>query len=254
MAFTLTVTGLQAETMTDISTQATEDYLKAIYELCADHDRASTGRIAAMLGITPASVTGMLQKLAQEEPPLLHYRKRRGAILTPAGKEMALKTIRQHRLLERFLHDELGYSWDEVHEEAERLEHVISDELEERLVQLLDDPQHDPHGAPIPARDLSVPGTVSTRLGELEAGQRATVRRVYDRDPELLRRLARLGLTLGATFTVLPPEPSQDGLRLQLSGEDASLFVGEDVTGHVYVEILVDEDGASVGETPAEVL
>ncbi len=236
-------TGLQSETMTDISTQATEDYLKAIYELCADHDRASTGRIAAMLGITPASVTGMLQKLAQEEPPLIHYRKRRGAVLTPTGKEMALKTIRQHRLLERFLHDELGYSWDEVHEEAERLEHVISDELEERLVHILDDPQHDPHGAPIPARDLSMPGTVSTRLSELEPGQWAAVRRVYDRDPELLRRLARLGLTLGVTFTVLPPEQWRDGVRLRLSEEGAPLFVGDDVAGHVYVEILTGEDG-----------
>jgi len=228
--------------MSDISTQATEDYLKAIYELCADHERASTGRIAAMLGVTPASVTGMLQKLAQDDPPLLHYRKHKGAVLTPAGMEVALRTIRQHRLLERFLHDELGYSWDEVHEEAERLEHVISDELEERLVQLLDDPQHDPHGAPIPGRDLSVARAAKMRLNDLKPGQRAAVRRVYDRDPKLLRHLTRLGLVLEATFTVLPPAVQGDGVRLQLAGEDEPVEVGSDVAGHVYVEVLADED------------
>lgn len=240
--------------MSDISTQATEDYLKAIYELCADHDRASTGRIADLLGVTPASVTGMLQKLAEDDPPLLHYRKRRGAVLTPAGMAVALRTIRQHRLLERFLHDELGYSWDEVHEEAERLEHAISDELEERLVQLLDDPQHDPHGAPIPRRDLSVPRAATTRLSDLQPGQRAAVRRVYDRDPELLRRLARLGLTLEATLTLLPPVAQSDGVRLQFAEEDEPVHVDDDVAGHVYVEVLTDEDGPRVNETPAEIL
>lgn len=229
--------------MSDISTQATEDYLKAIYELCADHDRASTGRIAALLGVTPASVTGMLQKLAQDDPPLLNYRKRRGAVLTPAGRQIALKTIRQHRLIERFLHDELGYSWDEVHDEAERLEHVISKELEERLVQLLDDPQHDPHGAPIPARDLSVPESATMRLSDLRPGQRAAIRRVYDRDPELLRRLARHGLILKAVVNLLPPVPQRDGVRLQLSGQDEPLHLDDDVARHIYVELLPDEGG-----------
>lgn len=231
--------------MSDISTQATEDYLKAIYELCAEYDRASTGRIATLLGVTPASVTGMLQKLAQDDPPLLSYRKRRGAVLTPDGREVALKTIRRHRMLERFLHDELGYGWDEVHDEAERLEHAISDELEERLVQLLDDPQHDPHGAPIPARDLSVPEATTTRLSALQPGQRAVVRRVYDRNPELLRRLTRLGLTLGASFTVLPPE-LQGGMRLQLPEQDDPVCIGDDVPGHVYVEILPEDGGVMV--------
>ena len=227
--------------MTDMSTQATEDYLKAIYELCANHDRASTGRIAALLGVTPASVTGMLQKLAQDDPPLLNYRKRRGAVLTPAGLQIALKTIRQHRLLERFLHDELGYSWDEVHDEAERLEHVISEELEERLVQLLDDPQHDPHGAPIPARDLSVPEMATTCLIDLRPGQRAAVRRVYDRDPELLRLLARLGLTLHAVITILPLEPERDGVRLRLSGQDEPVHLDGHVAEHIFVELVTGE-------------
>ena len=229
-----------SEKMPDNLTQATEDYLKAIYELCAEHDRASTGRIACMLGVTPASVTGMLQKLAQEEPPLLHYRKRRGAVLTAAGKEVALKIIRQHRLLERFLHDQLGYGWDEVHEEAERLEHAISDELEERLAQLLDNPQHDPHGAPIPAGDLSVPLAATKGLSDLRPGQQAAIRRVYDRNPELLRRLDRMGLTLGATFTVLPPEPQGDGVRLQLPGQDEPLHVSHEVINHIFVEVLTD--------------
>lgn len=238
--------------MSELSTQATEDYLKAIYELCADYDRASTGRIAAMLDVTPASVTGMLQKLALDDPPLIEYRKRRGAILTAAGEEIALKTIRQHRLLERFLHDELGYSWDEVHEEAERLEHVISDELEERIVELLDDPQHDPHGAPIPARDLRVPKAATTRLSDLQPGQRAAVRRVYDRDSRLLRRLARLGLVLKAAFTVLPAEPERDGVRLQLSDRDEPVFVGSAEAGHVYVEVAAAEAGVQVSESETE--
>lgn len=234
--------------MSDISTQATEDYLKAIYELCADHDRASTGRIATMLGVTPASVTGMLQKLAQDDPPLLNYRKRRGAVLTPAGRQIALKTIRQHRLLERFLHDELDYSWDEVHDEAERLEHVISEELEERLVQLLDDPQHDPHGAPIPARDLSMPEIAKTRLSDLRPGQQAIICRVHDRDPELLRRLAHLGLTLRAVVTLLPSEPGYDGVRLQLSGGDEPLHLDDGVASHIYIEPISGE-GESQSDT-----
>lgn len=240
--------------MSDISTQATEDYLKAIYELCADHDRASTGRIAAMLEVTPASVTGMLQKLAQDDPPLLNYRKRRGAVLTPAGRQIALKTIRQHRLLECFLHDELGYSWDEVHDEAERLEHVISEELEERLVQLLDDPQHDPHGAPIPARDLSMPETATTRLSDLRPGQQAVVCRVHDRDSELLRRLTELGLTLRVVVTLLPSGPRHDGMRLQLSGEDEPVHLDVGVARHIYVEPVPGEGRASRITHETEVL
>ena len=127
-----------------------EDYLKAIYELTQEQDRASTNEIAEQMGVTPASATGMMQRLATADPPLVDYQKHRGVALTEQGKRNALEVIRHHRLLETFLQEKLGYTWDEVHADADRLEHVISEELEERISQTLGDPAYDPHGEPIP--------------------------------------------------------------------------------------------------------
>src|SRR5690606_1668034 len=145
------------ELATLLATQATEDYVKAIYELCRSEERATTGRIADMLEVTPASVTGMLKKLSSQEPPLVQYRPHQGVWLTAEGERLALEMIRQHRLLECFLHEALGYSWDEVHDEAERLEHAVSEALTERIAQWLEHPAFDPHGDPIPTRDLELP-------------------------------------------------------------------------------------------------
>ena len=171
-------------------TRVIEDYLKTIYVLTASSERASTNQIAERMDVTPASVTNMIQKLAETDPPLLEYRKHRGVKLTAEGERNALEIIRHHRLLEMFLHQTLGYSWDEVHEEADRLEHVISEEMEERIAASLGNPQHDPHGDPIPTRELQLPETDEVALSLLRPPQEGYVKRVSDSDPELLRYLS----------------------------------------------------------------
>jgi len=217
-------------------THAVEDYLKVIYELTVSHGRVSTNQIAERLGVTPASVTGMLKRLAVSEPPLLDYRKHRGVMLTAAGRQAALEIIRHHRLLELFLHERLGYSWDEVHEEADRLEHVISEDLEERIAQTLGDPLHDPHGDPIPTRDLHMPAAPETRLGDLRRGQQALVHRVKSDDPAFLRYLSEIGLTPQARIAVLEHSPFDGNLRL-LIGE-REVVLGPAVTQHIFVEVI----------------
>jgi DtxR family Mn-dependent transcriptional regulator len=144
-----------------------EDYLKVIYQLTRGGGRAFTSEIAASMGVTPASATGMVQKLAGDVPPLLNYEKNHGVELTSAGEQIALEVIRHHRLLETFLQQKLGYSWDEVHAEADRLEHVISEVLEERIARVLGDPHYDPHGDPIPNREFRLPEQSTTSLAEL---------------------------------------------------------------------------------------
>ena len=184
-------------------THVIEDYLKTIYDLTASSGRATTNGIAERMGVTAASVTNMIQKLAATQPPLLEYRKHRGVVLTEAGEKVALEIIRHHRLLEMFLHQTLGYSWDAVHEEADRLEHVISEKFEERIAETLGNPRHDPHGDPIPTRELHLPDSTATALSQLRPGQEAIVQRVRSEDPELLRYLSDLGLTPEARLTAL---------------------------------------------------
>ncbi len=159
-------------------TQSIEDYLKAIYDLSGIYGRATTTHLADRLGVAPASVTGMVQKIAAIRPPLLIYHKHQGVRLTAEGERAALAVIRRHRLVELYLQRSLGFSWDEVHGEADRLEHVISDHLEERIAQALGDPVADPHGDPIPTRQLTLPPSSNTCLFELHAGQEALVERV----------------------------------------------------------------------------
>ena len=221
--------------MSGLATQATQDYLKVIYQVCEDHSRASTGQIADELGVTPASVTGMLKKLAASEPALLSYRKHQGAVLTPEGERLALQIIRSHRLLECFLHDTLGYAWDEVPEEAERLEHAISGPLGRRIADLLQEPEHDPHGAPIPTRDLQMPADCSVPLDELTPGQDACVKRVSDRDPQLLRYLAEISLIPGTELTLLQPLPFSDHVRLRYGGGNEAIIISARVACQVFV-------------------
>jgi DtxR family Mn-dependent transcriptional regulator len=221
----------------DILTHAVQDYLKAVYALAGDDDRASTNDLAHELGVSPASVTGMIQKLAVAKPPLLDYQKHRGVTLTKAGRLAALRTIRHHRLIEMFLHETLGFSWDEVHEEAERLEHVISERLEERIAESLGDPTHDPHGDPIPTRDLEIPPSVNIRLSEMRADQSAVIRRVRDTDPQLLRYLSNLGIKPGAEVYAGDYSAFDENLRLKIKdGEEVVL--GPRVTRQVYVELI----------------
>ena len=218
-------------------THVIEDYLKTIYDLTADQERASTNQIAERMGVTPASVTNMIQKLAATDPPLLEYRKHRGVELTEDGKKVALEIIRHHRLLEMFLHQTLGYTWDEVHDEADRLEHVISEEFEERIAESLGNPSTDPHGDPIPTRDLRIPKSPVKTLSELRPGQHAVVNRVRDSDPDLLRYLSDLGLIPGAKVTVLDFSPFDDNLRLRVADQDKAVVLGPSVTSQVFVEI-----------------
>jgi DtxR family Mn-dependent transcriptional regulator len=190
------------------------------------------------MGVTPASVTNMIQKLAATNPPLLDYRKHRGVKLTPEGEKVALEIIRHHRLLEMFLHQTLGYSWDEVHDEADRLEHVISEELEERIASSLGDPQHDPHGDPIPTRELHLPESSEVSLRLLRPAQKALVKRVRDSDPELLRYLSEMGVKPEARLQILDYSPFDNNLRVQIEGESKSVVLGPRVTSQVFVEIV----------------
>jgi DtxR family Mn-dependent transcriptional regulator len=222
----------------DSLTHVVEDYLKTIYNLTAASGRASTNQIAERMGVKPASVTSMIQKLAATQPPLLEYRKHRGVVLTGEGEKVALEIIRHHRLLEMFLHQTLGYRWDEVHDEADRLEHVISEELEERIASSLGDPRHDPHGDPIPTRDLHLPSLTTTSLDELRPGQEAIIQRVRDEDRELLRYLSDLGLVPDARLLILSYSPFDGNLNLKVEGRTEPVILGPNVTSQVYVEIL----------------
>ena len=221
--------------MRDNLTQAIEDYLKTIYLLTQEYGRASTNQIAERMGVTPASVTGMIQKMAAAEPALVDYQKHRGVLLTRAGESVALEIIRHHRLLELFLQESLGYSWDEVHHEADRLEHVISEDFEERIAQVLGDPSHDPHGDPIPTRDFHLPDQSMRRLSELRPRQQATIQRVDNTDPDLLRYLSGLGLVPQARVEILNYSAFDDNLQVQVAGWDQPVVLGLRVTRHVYV-------------------
>jgi DtxR family Mn-dependent transcriptional regulator len=185
------------------TTESIDDYLKAILELGgAQEERVTSNALAHHLGVRAASVTGMLQKLAAQKPPFVKYEKHHGVRLTAGGKMRALEVLRHHRLLERFLHEFLDYSWDEVHDEAERLEHFISERLEDRIAAKLGDPQTDPHGHPIPERSGALPVREEVLLSKWACGVPAVVSSVSDRDPAALREMTRLGLKPGVAITI----------------------------------------------------
>jgi len=221
--------------------QATQDYLKIIYKLIARNGRAATSKIAAALAITPASVTGMLQKMAQAQPPLLEYRKHHGVTLTPTGERAALEIIRRHRLLELFLVKTLGYSWDEVDEEADRLEHAISEEMERRIAEFLGHPASDPHGHPIPSPDLEILPTADRPLSDLRPKQQAVICRVRDDDDELLRYLDQVGLQMEAQLTILDYVPFDGNLHVQIEGQGQPIVVGRQVSQSIFVHLLESE-------------
>lgn len=219
-------------------TESVEDYLKTIYELVSLHGRASTTQIAEVLDVRPASVTGMIQRLAGTDPPLVVYEKHRGALLTPKGEKAALEVIRHHRLLERFLYEILDFSWDKVHEEAHRLEHVISDEFEERMAVVLGNPTYDPHGDPIPSRDLTLPSCTNLSLHDLRVGQSAIVKRVPDTDSALLCHLADKGVVPGTCLEVVGYSPFDENLKIKVAENDELIVFGPSITTKIFVEIL----------------
>jgi DtxR family Mn-dependent transcriptional regulator len=211
-----------------------QDYLKNIYELTENGETASTNALAKKLDVKPASVTGMVQKLASSKPALVEYQKHQGVTLTKDGKRAALEVIRHHRLLEAWLVQTLGYSWDEVHEEAERLEHVISEDFERRIAAAMGDPVRDPHGELIPTADLKMPPDESTPLSALHLRQTATVKRVVSSDTKLLRYLEGLGLIPGAKIEVVDYSPFDHNLTIKLGRK--SFVLGPNITNKVFVE------------------
>ncbi len=202
------------------TTESVDDYLKAILELGgAEELRVTSNALAHHLGVRAASVTGMLQKLAVHKPPFVKYEKHHGAHLTPAGRMRALEVLRHHRLLERFLHDFLDYPWDEVHEEAERLEHFISERLEDRIAAKLGDPEVDPHGHLIPGRSGALPPRREVPLTSWACGIPAVVSSVSDRDAAALREMSRLGVKPGVPITV-ESGARDTSLRVRIDGHE----------------------------------
>jgi len=192
---------------TERPSEAIQDYAKAIYALQrrADGHPVATTDLAERLRVTPASVSAMLKKLA--ERGLVEHVPYRGVLLTEAGERVALEVLRHHRLLELYLAEHLGVPWDRVHEEAEALEHVISEDLEARIAAKLGEPTHDPHGDPIPSVDLQIDEGDARALESLEAGATGRFVRVSDSDPEMLRYLDSRGVRLGDALEVVDRQP-----------------------------------------------
>jgi DtxR family Mn-dependent transcriptional regulator len=197
--------------------EGAENYAKAIYELQGRGDRAvGTSAVAERLGVTRASASGMLRRLAEDG--LVDYAPYHGARLTPEGERIALEMIRHHRLIELFLAEVLGMPWDRVHAEAEVLEHHISEELEELIAEKLGQPALDPHGDPIPDRDLAIGADDSVPLDELDAGERGTFVRVSDSDASMLRYLAEREIQPGASLEVKGREPFGGPVMVEIAG------------------------------------
>lgn len=221
--------------------ESMQDYLKTIFSLRLNSDRVTTNAIAASLDVAAASVTGMVKKLAGMK--LVEYERYQGVRLTPAGERIALEVIRHHRLIELYLTEAMGYSWDQVHAEAERMEHAISEEFEERMAQLLGDPKFDPHGNPIPTKDGCIAACSRRRLSEVPGGETAQIERIEDEDPALLRRVAALGLTPGAMLTVIRQSAGDDAAPVILvpgtpapdETEGRPLRLERDIAEHIFV-------------------
>jgi len=211
-----------------------QDYLKIIYELTEEGESASTNALAQRLKISPPSVTGMIQKLASSKPALVEYQKHQGVTLTKDGRKAALEVIRHHRLLEAWLVQTLGYSWDEVHEEAERLEHVISEDFERRIAAAMGHPTRDPHGELIPTADLVMPEDKSTPLSSMRPVQTGTVQCVKAANTELLRYLESLGLIPDAKIEVKGYSPFDQNLTLKVGRK--TTVVGLNITSKIFVK------------------
>jgi len=218
--------------------EAVQDYLKSIYKLSRSPesgDMVSTTLIAERMNVSAASATNMVKKLA--EMRLLEHRPYQGVELTELGVKMSLEIVRHHRLLELYLRKALGYDWDAVDAEADRLEHAISEDFEDRIDEALGYPTVGAHGEPIPTADGSVAETDYARLSELIEGQRACIRQVSDRDPELLRYLDRCGLILGAEVRVAEKAPFRGPMRLDIA-QGGEHHIGLDVAEAIYVDVL----------------
>ena len=211
--------------------QAVEDYLKAIYKIEAEAGSASTTEIARRMEVAPASATSMVKRLA--EMGLVNYQSYRGAKLTDAGAKIALEIIRHHRLLETYLREIMGYPWEKMHEEAEHLEHHISEEFEDKIDQLLGFPTHDPHGDPIPDRDGQMVEHDTQPLSEIPTGKQMTIRRFSDLDAAILHALEDAGVELQKTVTVV----DRDRESVTLTIEQNTFPLSLQLASNVYVSI-----------------
>lgn len=212
------------------TTESVQDYLKTIYSIDRAGEEVTTSGIARRLAVAPASVTAMIKRLAGAG--LLRHRKYQGVTLTDRGRTLALEVVRHHRLLEAYLHRALGMAWDKVHDEAEVLEHVISEEFEDRIAAALGHPTHDPHGDPIPPKKGKHVEIDHQRLDEFKGGP-ATVKRVSDRDPEALRFLANIGLSVGDSITVEEHAPFGGGVGVRVGRKRHTL--GPQLAAAIYV-------------------
>jgi len=215
-----------------------QDYLKTIYKLRDSDGLVSPSLVAERLAVSPPAVTKMVRRLV--ELNLVRIERGQRIALTPAGEKIALEVIRHHRLLELYLKEALGYSWDQVDAEAERLEHHISEDFEDRIDALLGYPTHDPHGDPIPTRDGVLPADSHHRLTSLEPGEEAVIRRVRDGDPELLRYIGSLGLFPDTAIQMVRKEPFGGPLRVRVGGRECA--IGREVGDSVFVDLVSTGD------------
>ena len=215
------------QTVRQSITRSVEDYLKAIYLLGAKGQPASTSDIALRLELSAPSVSGMIKRLSDQG--LITHEPYKGVELTPAGQRVALRMLRRHRVIEAYLVGFLGYSWDTVHDEAERLEHAVSEQLIERMASALGNPRFDPHGDPIPDQDGAMAELVYTPLAEIPTGETAEIRRVITSQAERLRYLEHAGLTPGTRITVTEHQPFRGPIRVSAGGQ-------EQVVGHELAE------------------
>jgi DtxR family Mn-dependent transcriptional regulator len=211
--------------------KANEDFLKAVYLLQQEHDRVQTSVLAEALGISAPSTTEMAKKLAKAN--LVIHEPYRGVRLTSAGERVALEIVRNHRLLELFLVQTLGYSWDEVHEEAEQLEHAVSDRLIQRIAEYLGNPRYDPHGDPIPGPEGDIHDRQLTPLSDWPVGEKGLVARLRDQSPDMLRYLDEKGLVIAAQVRVLKTDPFDGPLTLLVDGSEQ--VIGVNVAHYVLI-------------------
>ncbi len=215
--------------------RSAEDYLKAIFQLTERADDAGTTEIANRLGIAPASVTGMVKRMA--ELGLVDHEPYRGVRLTAPGRQAALAVVRRHRIIETYLITKLAYDWSSVHDEAERLEHAVSDELIERMAFALGFPQYDPHGAPIPTRDGEIEVPVYVRLADVDTGAQVSLRQVGDDDSERLRYLKSLGLVPPVVVRVIDKQPFGGPITLRIGERDTKdRVIGSELAETLMVE------------------
>jgi len=210
-----------------------EDYIKNIYKLQGERAKVTTSSIADALSVSAASVTDMIKKLSDRS--LIKYMPYQGVELTRSGRKMALRTLRRHRLWEMFLVEFLSYTWDEVHDEAEKLEHIMSEDLEMRIEKALGYPKHDPHGHPIPSRDGEIVEDNHPSLADLKVNDSGTVIRVNDLSQSLLKHITSIGIRIQSNIKVLDIVEFDGSMQIRLFNED--VYISRQVARNIFIEL-----------------